>query len=90
MGPPAPMRNMLHSYGRQALLVSFAAAVASTAVFYFGYVQRRHDKYEEFFKNYDPYARMKEICASNKGYMHTCPQELAKFYEEKGKPIADL
>lgn len=31
---------------------------------------------------------MKEICAQNKGYMHTCPDELAKLYEEKGKPIA--
>ncbi|CAJ0561464.1 unnamed protein product, partial [Mesorhabditis spiculigera] len=67
-----------------------AAGIASTALFYFGYVHRRHEKYENFFKNYDPYTRMREICAANKGYMHTCPQELAKLYEEKGKPIADL
>uniref|UniRef100_A0A8R1E7Y1 COX6C domain-containing protein n=1 Tax=Caenorhabditis japonica TaxID=281687 RepID=A0A8R1E7Y1_CAEJA len=83
-------RNMLHQYGRRALGVSFVAAVATTATFFFGYVQPRHEKYERFFANYDPYTRMQEICAANKGYMHTCPQELAKLYEEKGKSIADL
>ncbi|CAI5447417.1 unnamed protein product [Caenorhabditis angaria] len=83
-------RNMLHQYGRKALGISFIASVASTAVFFFGYVQPRHEKYERFFANYDPYTRMREICEANKGYMHTCPQELAKLYEEKGKTIADL
>lgn len=47
-------------------------------------------KFNFSFSNYDPYTRMKEICAANKGYMHTCPQELAKLYEEKGKTVADL
>uniref|UniRef100_A0A1I7XPM3 COX6C domain-containing protein n=1 Tax=Heterorhabditis bacteriophora TaxID=37862 RepID=A0A1I7XPM3_HETBA len=90
VSPPAPMRNMLHSYGRRAIFGSLAVAFGSTLAFFFGYVQPRHEKYEEFFKNYDPYTRMKEICATNKGYMHTCPQELAKMYEEKGKEIAPL
>ena len=41
-------------------------------------------------RTYDPYTRMREICAQNKKYMHTCPDELAKLYEEKGKPIQSL
>uniref|UniRef100_A0A915BU19 Mitochondrial cytochrome c oxidase subunit VIc/VIIs domain-containing protein n=1 Tax=Parascaris univalens TaxID=6257 RepID=A0A915BU19_PARUN len=84
------MRNMLHSYGKRAIVVGLLAGVGTTVGFYFGYVQRRQRKYEEFFKNYDPYERMREICAHGKGYMHTCPKELAKLYEEKGKKIAPL
>ncbi|KAF8367075.1 cox-6C [Pristionchus pacificus] len=86
MSPPA-MRGMLHAYGRKAIGISFIGGLTATLAFYFGYVQPRHNKYEEFFKSYDPYTRMREICAQNKKYMHTCPDELAKLYEEKGKPI---
>ncbi|KAK0425108.1 hypothetical protein QR680_009036 [Steinernema hermaphroditum] len=90
MAPPLVMRNMIHGYAKKAIAVGFTSAISATVFFYLGYVKPRHDKYEEFFKNYDPYTRMREICASNKGYMHTCPQELAKLYEEKGKGIAAL
>ncbi|KHN81283.1 hypothetical protein Tcan_16565 [Toxocara canis] len=90
MATPPVMRNMLHSYGKRAIAVGLFAGFGTTIGFYFGYVQRRQRKYEEFFKNYDPYERMREICAHGKGYMHTCPQELAKLYEEKGKKIAAL
>uniref|UniRef100_A0A0M3HTS9 COX6C domain-containing protein n=1 Tax=Ascaris lumbricoides TaxID=6252 RepID=A0A0M3HTS9_ASCLU len=97
MATPPVMRNMLHSYGKRAIAVGLLAGVGTTLGFYFGYVQRRQRKYEEFFKvkenssrNYDPYERMREICAHGKGYMHTCPKELAKLYEEKGKKIAPL
>ncbi|CAC35833.1 Mitochondrial cytochrome c oxidase subunit VIc/VIIs domain-containing protein [Caenorhabditis elegans] len=82
-------RNMLQSYGKRGIYVSLAVAVVSTAAFNAFYVWPRHNKYEEFFANYDPYTRMKEICAANKGYMHTCPKELAKLYEEKGKAVAE-
>lgn len=97
-------RNMLQSYGKRGIYVSLAVAVVSTAAFNAFYVWPRHNKYEEFFasvwsshkfvstktcRNYDPYTRMKEICAANKGYMHTCPKELAKLYEEKGKAVAE-
>ncbi|TKR93585.1 hypothetical protein L596_008008 [Steinernema carpocapsae] len=90
MAPPHLMRQMIHGYARKAIGIGMVSAVATTAAFYFGYVKPRHDAYEEFFKNYDPYTRMREICATNKGYMHTCPQELAKLYEEKGKDVAPL
>ncbi|CAI4225740.1 unnamed protein product [Auanema sp. JU1783] len=90
MSPPAAMRGMLHSYGRKAMGISFAAAVGGTLVWFFAYTQPRHEKYEQYFKSYDPYTRMKEICAANKGYMHTCPQDLAKKYEEAGKEVASL
>ncbi|KAE9555174.1 hypothetical protein FO519_001598 [Halicephalobus sp. NKZ332] len=83
-------RQMLHTSARRFIWGSLAVSVVSTVAFYFGYVHPRHLKYEEFFKNYDPYTRMREICAANKGYMHTCPHELAKIAEEKGKPIAPL
>ncbi|CEF63935.1 Cytochrome c oxidase subunit 6C family-containing protein [Strongyloides ratti] len=81
------MRNMLHSNAKKALYYGLATAFASTVVCYFTYVKPRQTKYEEFFANYDPYKRMREICETGKGYLHTCPQELAKLYEEKGIPI---
>ncbi|CAB3401906.1 unnamed protein product [Caenorhabditis bovis] len=84
-----PTRNMLHQYGRRAIFVSLFTAIGSTVAFNLFYTWPRHYRYEEFFANYDPYKRMKEICETNKGYLHTCPQELAKLYESKGKPIAD-
>ncbi|ETN75929.1 hypothetical protein RB195_004246 [Necator americanus] len=90
MSPGLPMRGMIHKTGRRAIAVAFSAAIASTIAFNMFYVMPRHEKYEEFFKNYDPYTRMKEICASGTGYMHTCPKDLAKSYEEKGKKIAPL
>ncbi|KAK6055151.1 hypothetical protein COOONC_04673 [Cooperia oncophora] len=84
------MRGMIHSYGRRALAIGFTAAVTATVAFNLFYVMPRHEKYETFFKNYDPYTRMKEICAEGKGYMHTCPQDLADMYKEKGKEVASL
>ncbi|CAI5446187.1 unnamed protein product [Caenorhabditis angaria] len=88
MVSPSQTRNMLHQYGRRSLYVSFVVAVASTVVFNAAYVWPRHYAYENFFATYDPYKRMKEICDANKGYMHTCPKELAKLYESKGKEIS--
>uniref|UniRef100_A0A7E5A1X5 COX6C domain-containing protein n=1 Tax=Panagrellus redivivus TaxID=6233 RepID=A0A7E5A1X5_PANRE len=88
--PPAPLRQMLHGNARRFMFLSLAASIGSSAALYFGYVHPRHLKYEEYFATYDPYVRMREICAANKGYLHTCPHELAKLYEEKGKPIAPL
>uniref|UniRef100_A0A0N4ZKJ1 COX6C domain-containing protein n=1 Tax=Parastrongyloides trichosuri TaxID=131310 RepID=A0A0N4ZKJ1_PARTI len=82
------MRGMIHSFARQGIFLGLGAGFASTIAFYFGFVQPRQKKYDEFFANYDPYTRMREICEAGKGYMHTCPEELAKLYEEKGKPIA--
>uniref|UniRef100_A0A1I8A4S0 COX6C domain-containing protein n=1 Tax=Steinernema glaseri TaxID=37863 RepID=A0A1I8A4S0_9BILA len=90
MAPPHLMRNMIHAYAKKGIAIGLLSGISATTFFYFGYVKPRHDKYEEFFKTYDPYTRMREICASNKGYMHTCPQELAKLYEEKGKEVAPL
>ncbi|VDM70004.1 unnamed protein product [Strongylus vulgaris] len=84
------MRNMIHKTGRRAIYFSFASAVASVVAFNAFYVWPRHHKYEEFFKHYDPYTRMREICASGTGIMHTCPKDLAMSYEEKGKEIAPL
>uniref|UniRef100_A0A8R1DYC5 COX6C domain-containing protein n=1 Tax=Caenorhabditis japonica TaxID=281687 RepID=A0A8R1DYC5_CAEJA len=89
MASPSATRNMLHSYGKRSIYVSFAAAVITTVAFNAFYVWPRHNKYEQFFATYDPYTRMKEICAANKGYMHTCPKELAKLYEKKGKAVAE-
>uniref|UniRef100_A0A0K0D9N6 COX6C domain-containing protein n=1 Tax=Angiostrongylus cantonensis TaxID=6313 RepID=A0A0K0D9N6_ANGCA len=90
MGHPFVMRGMSHSYARKGLAFAFITAVSSTVAFNVFYVWPRYRKYEEFFKNYDPYLRMKEICAEGTGYMHTCPKDLAKMYEEKGKKIAPL
>ncbi|KAK6009228.1 hypothetical protein OSTOST_25867 [Ostertagia ostertagi] len=78
MAPPMAMRGMIHSYGRRALAVAFTAAVAGTVI------------HMRLILNYDPYTRMKEICAEGKGYMHTCPKDLADMYKEKGKEIAPL
>lgn len=50
MATPPVMRNMLHSYGKRAIAVGLLAGVGTTLGFYFGYVQRRQRKYEEFFK----------------------------------------
>uniref|UniRef100_A0A0N4U903 HELICc2 domain-containing protein n=1 Tax=Dracunculus medinensis TaxID=318479 RepID=A0A0N4U903_DRAME len=41
------------------------------------------------FYSYDPYERMREICSHGPGILVTCPQDLAKMYEEKGKKVAD-
>uniref|UniRef100_A0AC35FLS2 Mitochondrial cytochrome c oxidase subunit VIc/VIIs domain-containing protein n=1 Tax=Panagrolaimus sp. PS1159 TaxID=55785 RepID=A0AC35FLS2_9BILA len=90
MSHPFLMRQMLHTHAKRFVWTSFGASIAATVALYVFYVHPRHLKYEEYFKNYDGYTRMREICAANKGYMHTCPQELAKMYEEKGKPIAPL
>ncbi|KAL6731711.1 hypothetical protein ANCDUO_09230 [Ancylostoma duodenale] len=90
MAPSMMMRGMIHSYGRRAIAVAFSSAFGAFVAFNMFYVMPRHEKYEEFFKNYDPYSRMKEICAAGTGYMHTCPKDLAKSYEEKGKEIAPL
>uniref|UniRef100_A0AC35TZV0 COX6C domain-containing protein n=1 Tax=Rhabditophanes sp. KR3021 TaxID=114890 RepID=A0AC35TZV0_9BILA len=86
MSPPV-MRGMIHNFARQGIFLGLAAGLASTATFYYSFVKPRQQKYEDFFKSYDPYTRMREICEVNKGYMHTCPQELVKMYEEKGKSI---
>ncbi|VDL80336.1 unnamed protein product [Nippostrongylus brasiliensis] len=88
MAPPAVMRGMIHAYGRKAIAISFGTAFSAVVAFNLFYVMPRHEKYEEFFKNYDPYTRMKEICAEGTGYMHTCPKDLAAMYKEKGKKIA--
>ncbi|KAJ1360834.1 hypothetical protein KIN20_019919 [Parelaphostrongylus tenuis] len=88
--PPFQMRGMIHSYAKKGLAFAFTAAVASTVAFNLFYVIPRAKKYEEFFKNYDPYTRMKEICSEGTGYMHTCPKDLALMYEAKGKKIAPL
>ncbi|PAV73346.1 hypothetical protein WR25_18917 [Diploscapter pachys] len=84
------LRNMVHHYGRRAIAISLVAAFGSSAAFFFGYVQPRAKKYEQYFANYDPYTRSKEICDTNKGYMVSCPQELAKMAEEKGVKIQPL
>uniref|UniRef100_A0A914GTI4 Mitochondrial cytochrome c oxidase subunit VIc/VIIs domain-containing protein n=1 Tax=Globodera rostochiensis TaxID=31243 RepID=A0A914GTI4_GLORO len=57
--------------------------------YYFFYVEVRRKAYMEFGKNYDPYQRMREICDYPIKYMHTCPSELAKRFEEKGLTVAD-
>ncbi|KJH41318.1 hypothetical protein DICVIV_12707 [Dictyocaulus viviparus] len=85
MAPPFLMRGMIHNYARKGIAFAFIAAVSSTIAFNVFYVWPRHRKYEEFYKNYDPYKHMKEICDAGTGYMHTCPKDLAKLYEEKGK-----
>ncbi|MFH4979095.1 hypothetical protein AB6A40_005804 [Gnathostoma spinigerum] len=84
------MRNMIHRQGKRAIIAALVLSFSATFGFFFGYVQPRQRKYDEFFKNYDAYEHMREICSHNKGYMHTCPQELAKLYAAKGKPIAPL
>ncbi|KAI6234518.1 COX6C domain-containing protein [Aphelenchoides fujianensis] len=103
--PPAPMRNMLHSRARKFIWSALAVSVGATVAHNVFYVYPRAMKYEEFFKNYDAYSRMKEICdykhvpfpsffsflcCCRYKYMHTCPTELAKLAEEKGMEIAAL
>ncbi|CAJ0596154.1 unnamed protein product [Cylicocyclus nassatus] len=90
MAPGMLMRGMIHTTGRRAIIASFATAIASMVAFNMFYVWPRHRKYEQHFKNYDPYNRMREICSAGTGIMHTCPKDLALSYEEKGKEIAPL
>ncbi|KAL3997332.1 hypothetical protein ACH3XW_10430 [Acanthocheilonema viteae] len=44
----------------------------------------RRKKWEEFFKNYDAYEHIKEICSHAPGIMHSCPKDLALAYEKAG------
>ncbi|VDP16984.1 unnamed protein product [Onchocerca flexuosa] len=44
----------------------------------------RRKKWEEFFKNYDAYQHVKEICSHSPGIMHSCPKDLALAYEKAG------
>ncbi|KAI6174886.1 COX6C domain-containing protein [Aphelenchoides bicaudatus] len=88
--PPALMRNVLQTRARRYIWSALGVAMMSTAVFNYFYVWPRYRRYEEYYKNYDAYERFKEICSYKYKYMHTCPSELAKLAEEKGKPIADL
>uniref|UniRef100_A0A0N5C2C4 COX6C domain-containing protein n=1 Tax=Strongyloides papillosus TaxID=174720 RepID=A0A0N5C2C4_STREA len=81
------MRNIIHTSAKRAIYLGMVSGTISAAVYYATFVQPRQKKYEEFYANYDPYQRMREICATGKGYMHTCPEELVKLYEEKGIPI---
>uniref|UniRef100_A0A0K0EPM2 COX6C domain-containing protein n=1 Tax=Strongyloides stercoralis TaxID=6248 RepID=A0A0K0EPM2_STRER len=81
------MRNMLHTKTKRFLYVTLGASLAATTACYYGYTEPRMKKYEEFYAKYDPYKRMREICETGRGYLHTCPQELVKLYEEKGLPV---
>ncbi|KAH7689516.1 hypothetical protein AAVH_40484, partial [Aphelenchoides avenae] len=47
--------------------------------------------------NYDPYIRAREICEyrpwmarDDRRYLHSCPSELVKRWEEKGWKVANL
>ncbi|VIO95378.1 Uncharacterized protein BM_BM1698 [Brugia malayi] len=66
------------------------SVVASTAVsgIIFMMLRRnenmRRKKWEEFFKNYDAYEHIKEICSHAPGIMHSCPKDLALAYEKAG------
>uniref|UniRef100_A0A0R3S2W4 COX6C domain-containing protein n=1 Tax=Elaeophora elaphi TaxID=1147741 RepID=A0A0R3S2W4_9BILA len=44
----------------------------------------RRKKWEEFFKNYDAYEHVKEICSQSPGILHSCPKDLALAYEKAG------
>ncbi|KAM3722024.1 Exocyst complex component [Dirofilaria immitis] len=44
----------------------------------------RRKKWEYFFKNYDAYEHVKEICSHSPGIMHSCPKDLALAYEKAG------
>ncbi|KAI6222086.1 COX6C domain-containing protein [Aphelenchoides besseyi] len=90
VNPPFPLRSMLHNKARKFIWSALAVSVAATVAHNVFYVWPRHNKYEEYFKNYDAYARMKEICSYEYKYLHTCPSELAKLAEEKGVEIAPL
>ncbi|CAG9538989.1 unnamed protein product [Cercopithifilaria johnstoni] len=65
-------------------------SVVSTALSGFIFLKlRQHEnmrrkKWEEFFKTYDAYEHMKEICSHSPGIMHSCPKDLALAYEKAG------
>jgi cytochrome c oxidase subunit 6c len=93
MSNPPPvhlMRNMLHTSARKFIWPALAFSVGGTITFYYGYCVPRRQRYEEFFSKYDPYVRMQEICSYDRKYLHSCPSELAKRWEEKGGTIAAL
>uniref|UniRef100_A0A0K0FC34 COX6C domain-containing protein n=1 Tax=Strongyloides venezuelensis TaxID=75913 RepID=A0A0K0FC34_STRVS len=81
------MRNMMQTAAKRTIYFGLAGGIVTTITFYVSYVQPRQKKFEQFFANYDPYQRMREICESGNGYLHTCPDQLAAAYQEKNIPI---
>jgi len=82
------LRGLLFSKTKQQLGIYAVISMACSAAWYVFYMRPKYQRYEQYFNTLDPYARLKEICAHDKGYMHACPQELAKLYAEKGLPVA--
>jgi len=78
---------MLFSKTKQQMGIYTLISAGCSAAWYFLYMKPKAQRYEHFFNTLDPYAMLKEICAHDKGYMHACPQELAKLYAEKGLPV---
>jgi len=85
---PHVMRGMLFSKTKQQLGMATLVSSVLSAAWYFFYMKPKYQRYDHYFKTLDPYQRLAEICAHDKGYMHSCPQELAKLYAEKGIAIA--
>ncbi|VDM96869.1 unnamed protein product [Thelazia callipaeda] len=71
---------------RWTALWSVASVLISGTIFL---KLRRHEaerrkKWEHFFKTYDAYEHIKEICSHSPGIMHSCPKDLALAYENAG------
>ncbi|VDK87414.1 unnamed protein product [Litomosoides sigmodontis] len=68
-----------------AVLVAASITVSGTVFFKLRQRENKRRKvWEEFFKNYDAYEHMKEICSHAPGIMHSCPKDLALAYEKAG------
>ncbi|EFO21064.1 hypothetical protein LOAG_07426 [Loa loa] len=82
-GRPPFLRYPLWRFTALTVVVSFTVSG-------FVFMKLRHQenmrrkKWEEFFKNYDVYEHVKEICSHSPGIMHSCPKDLALAYEKAG------
>jgi len=91
--PPFPLRLRLENQSKRFVWMALAASVATSVAWYVFYTEPRRRNYVKFFETYDPYVRLREICAydiAGRRYMTTCPTELAKLAQEKGYEIAEL
>ena len=83
--PERYLRNMCKRYEIWSTAFTLAAGVAVCVAWHVFYMNPKNKKYDDFFRNLDPYKELERMCKKN--LLHTCPQNLAKLAEEKGIPV---